>query len=92
MSAPGKIWTKDPDAVVNFTIDWAKVLGTDTITTSTFTPDSGLTKDAASKTDSTSTVKLSGGTLGEDYDVLNRIVTAGGLTHDRTFRILVRQQ
>lgn len=92
MSAPLRVYQKDPGATLNYTVDWSAWLGADTIATSTFTVPSGITKDAESNTTTTATVKLSGGTDGSDYSVVNRITTAGGLTDERTIQINVRQQ
>ena len=92
MSQPLKTFSKDPQAALTYTVDWEPWLNGDTIATSTFTPASGITKDSQSNTTLTATVKLSAGTVGEDYDVVNRITTTAGLTDERTIRILVRQQ
>lgn len=92
MSAPLRVYQKDPSAALTYTIDWEKWLGADTVSTSTWTVPSGITKDSDSATTTVATVKLSGGTLGADYDVVNRIVTAGGLQDERTLRIQVREQ
>jgi hypothetical protein len=82
-------YTKDPDASLDYGINWAAWLGTDTIATSTWIVDVGLTKGTASNTTTTTTVWLSGGTLGVTYKAVNRIVTAGGRTNDRTLRVRV---
>lgn len=90
-------YTKDPNAVVDFAIDWSAWLaltppGTaDTISTSTWTVPAGLTKGSEINTTTKATVWLSGGTAGETYEITNRIVTAGGRTYDQTLRIVVRE-
>jgi len=85
-------FTKDPDAVLDYTWDWEDWLDSDTISSSSVIVESGLTADSDSNTTTTVTVWLSGGTLGEDYKVTNRIVTAGSRTDDRTIIIKVREQ
>jgi len=85
-------FTKDPDAVLDYTWDWEDWLDSDTISSSSVIVESGLTADSDSNTTTTATVWLSGGTLGEDYKVTNRIVTAGSRTDDRTIIIKVREQ
>jgi hypothetical protein len=85
-------FTKDPDAILDYTFDWSEWLGTDTISTSTFTLTSGITKDSDSKTTTTTTIWLSGGTSGSTYLVTNRIVTVGGRTEDRSIMIEVRSR
>jgi len=82
-------WTKDADAVLDFTIDWEDWLGTDTISTSTWTVASGITEDSSTNTTTTTTVWLSGGTAGATYTVTNRIVTLAGRTEDRDLLILI---
>lgn len=88
-------FTKDPDEVLDYEIDWTKWLsGDDTISTSSWTVPSGITKDSDSITDDTKSTKiwLSGGTDGTDYDLLNEIVTANGRTAQRTITIGVRSR
>jgi hypothetical protein len=78
---------KDPDAVLDYSIDWGDWLGTDKIATSTWTVSPGINASGASKTDTTATIWLSGGTAGQTYTVHNRITTVGGRTNDQTFKI-----
>lgn len=88
---------KDPNAVLDYVIDWAATgddwLDGDTITgTPVWTVDTGLTKASSSNTTTTTTVWLSGGTAGTTYTVSCRIVTAGGRTEDRSFRIVCAER
>ena len=85
-----KIFTKDPEAVLDYGIDWDAHdwLGADTISTSTWTVPSGITKVTDSKTTTTTTIWLSGGTAGETYPVKDHIVTAGGRAEDCTLTIV----
>lgn len=85
------VFTKDPNAVLDYQIDWSAWLGVDTILTSTWIVPDGITKDDASVTTTTATIWLSGGTAGESYRVTNRIVTVGERTNDRSIAIVVRQ-
>lgn len=86
-------YIKDPDAVLDYQWDWATWLPTgDTIASATVTSDIGLTVDSASNTATVVTAWLSGGTVGESYDVTCRVVTADGRTDDRTITLLIRQQ
>jgi hypothetical protein len=87
------VWPpKDPDEVLDYTIDWSERLDSDTISTSTFTftTQAGLVKDSDSKTTTTTTVWLSAGTLGEQGEILNRVVTSGGRTMDQTVKLKLR--
>ena len=78
---------KDPDSVLDYSIDWAAWLGDDTIATSTWVisgSDASLVEDSSSNTDTASTIWLSGGNLKSVYTVTNRIVTDEGRTADRS--------
>lgn len=83
---------KDPDAVLDYRIDWSAWLGDDTITASTWTVPSGIAKDSDTHDTTSATIWLSGGTLMTSYKLVNRIVTAGGRTEDRTLPIDVRDR
>lgn len=85
-------FTKDPNAVLDYTIDWTRWLSGDQIVTSEWLVPTGLTKVADSKTASSATVWLSGGTAGQSYTVTNRITTTGGRTEDRSFTIRVEER
>ena len=85
-------YTKDPQAVLDYTIDWAKWLAAgETISTSSWDV-SGVTKDSDSKTDTTATVWLSGGTAGETATAINHIVTSAGRADDRTIALTVESR
>lgn len=82
---------KDPDDILDYGINWAARLGTDTISASTWIVEDGITQDSASFTDTTTAIWLSGGTAGVTYDITNRIVTAAGRQIDQTVSIAVLQ-
>jgi hypothetical protein len=87
------VYVKDKDAVLDYKVDWATWLqASETISTSTFTVPAGITKDSQSNTTTTATVWLSGGTVGQEYAVINRITTNQGRTDDRTITIRVQEQ
>ncbi len=83
---------KDPDAVLDYTFNWASWLGTDTIASSTVTAEDGLTVDSKSQTSTAVTAWLSGGTAKESYSVTCHIVTAAGREDDRTIGITVQER
>lgn len=84
------IYNKDPDAVLDYSVDWAAWLGADTIATSTWpVVPAGITKDSDTNDTTSATIWLSGGTAGQTYQITNRIVTAGGRTDDRTITIQI---
>ena len=95
---------KDPDAIRTYTIDYADGgpndataddtgwLQTDTISTSAWTLDTGITADAEANTTTTASVKISGGVVGRKYKAVNRIVTVNGETDDRTLEVQIVQK
>jgi len=77
-----KVFIKDPDAIEWFGVDWTDrlagelpLVAADTIGTSSWTVPAGLTSVSTMLTDYVTGVKLSGGTAGESYRVVNEIVT-----------------
>lgn len=78
-------FTKDPNAILDYTVDWTRWLNGDAIATSEWTIPDGLTKVTDSRTSKTATVWLSSGGAGQSYTITNRITTTGGRTEDRSF-------
>lgn len=89
-----RTFTKDPDAVLDYTVDWGTDgwLGADTIAAVDWTVPAGLTLDSATNTTTTATAWLSGGTVDTDYTVTCHITTAGGREDDRSLLIQVRDR
>ena len=83
---------KDPDAVLDFSVDWTDWLASDTIVTGTWTVPSGITEVSHSSTTKISTIFISGGADKQTYALTNRINTSGGRTDERTIYILVKNQ
>ena len=84
---------KDPDAILDYSVDWSKWLAADQIETSAwFVSDPALETTDDSKTTTRTTVWLAGGVAGQSYTVTNRITTAGGRTDDRSFVIQVQDR
>ena len=83
---------KDPQANLDYSVDWTSWLGSDTIATSTWTVPTGLTKVSDSKTTEIATVWLSGGTVGQEYTVTNHIKTAAGRDDERSIIIQVQER
>ena len=86
-------YVKDPNAVLDYAVDWSGWLAvSETITTSTWTVPTGITKDSDSHSTTKATVWLSGGMAGTRYRLVNRVVTNQGRTDDRSILILVRER
>ena len=84
----GAFIRKDPQSVLDYTIDFSSWLPTSTtISSDTWTVDTGITKDSDSNTTTTATATLSGGTAGTVYEIKCVVVTSGGLTVARRFRV-----
>lgn len=86
--------SKDPNEVKDYELDWSDRLETasDTISTSAWsivTDSPTLVIDSSSTTTTVTKVWLSAGTDGTTYDLLNRVVTAGGRTYDQTVKLRV---
>lgn len=82
---------KDPEEVLDYKIDWTKRLGADTIIASDWPdPPAGITVDSALFSAKTTTIWLSGGTLGKSYTLTNRITTAAGRTMEQSVVLPVK--
>ena len=85
-------FTKDPNAVLDYSVDWSRWLAGDEISASEWIVAVGLTKASETNSPTKTTVWLSGGVAGQGYSVTNRITTAGGRTEDRSFTIRVEER
>ncbi len=85
-------FTKDPDAILDYMIDWSAWLVDDKISVSTWVADTGLTVDSDTFTNSTTTVWLSGGTALSRYEIINHITTEAGREDDRTIIIVCKDK
>lgn len=84
---------KDPQSVLDYGVDWSDWLASgETISTSTWTVPTGITKDSDSKGDNSTLIWLSGGTAGTTYQLANKIVTSDSRTVERTIEIIVEQR
>lgn len=85
---------KDPDAKLDFTINWEPWLKeVDDVISSTTAPTwiipSGLTKHQESNTSYKSTVWVSAGVPGTTYVLVNRITTQAGRIDDRSIQLTI---
>ena len=83
---------KDPNAVLDYVIDWSTWLGTDTIASSSWSADTGITIDSDTNTTTSAQVWLSGGSAGRRYTVTNSIITATGRKDDRSMLIVCAER
>ncbi|HZT29481.1 MAG TPA: hypothetical protein VFA33_06340 [Bryobacteraceae bacterium] len=86
-------FTKDPNAVLDYAIDWSKWLAGDQIDESEWAVNpTGLTASDEANTPTQATVWLSGGSVGASYTVTNRITTQAGRTDERSFIVQVQDR
>lgn len=84
---------KDPNEILDYQVNWAARLGTDTIATSTFIlVDGHVVIDSNTHTSQVATVWVSGGTLGEICVLTNRITTVGLRTLDQSIKFKVKSK
>jgi Ni2+-binding GTPase involved in maturation of urease and hydrogenase len=82
--------SKDPQEVLDYEIDWSARIGSDTISNSVFSVvDGDVVIDSDSKTSTTTTAWLSGGSLGTTCHLANHIVTSAGREMDQTVKIKI---
>lgn len=88
MTAPGQ-YLKSPTANLDYGVDWSPWLATgETISTSTWTIQTGLTSSNPANTNTLAIVWLAGGAPGVNYTAQNQITTSQGRTDARTLHIL----
>ena len=87
-------FTKDPDAVLDYSVDWSAWLAGDQISSSEWLLEEGaaIEKVTDTSTATGATVWLRGGNAATTYLVTNRIVTVGGRTDDRTISVKVEDR
>ena len=87
-------FTKDPDAILDYSVEWSPWLAGDEISSSAWLLEEGAQLEIVSdsKTATSATVWLRGGQKGTTYLVTCRIVTVGGRTDDRTFSVKVEDR
>lgn len=89
---------KDPDAVLDYTIDWgADYLASDELLAASewsVIPDEqgGITVEGNDFDASTSTVKAGGGIAGRIYRLVNRVTTAAGRIDERSIVLRVEDR
>ena len=87
------VFRKDPDARLDYAVDWSEWLASgETITASAWVVPAGLTEGTKSFDDDSTKVWLSGGDDGETYIVANKITTSADRVDERSFEILVEHR
>ncbi len=87
-------FTKDPDGIIDYTVRWTAWLPSgDSISSSVwFLPAPEIVKVSEASTSTDAVIFLASGTVGQIYEVTNRIVTAGARQNDQTISILIEDK
>jgi len=88
---------KDPDALLDYELEWGDWLDGDTISNSEWIVPAGITKDATkgdrvSDAGTETIIWLRGGAEGQKYTLTNRITTVAGRIDDRTVTLKIRSK
>jgi len=84
---------KDPDSVIDYGVDWSTWLTTgETIASSAWVVPGDLTSVSESNTTTETAIFLSGGIVGTEYTVTNRITTSASRTEDRSMLIKCQEK
>lgn len=87
------VYAKDPQAVIDYSLDWDDFYleSGETIATSVWSvlPSGEMAIDGSANTTSVATVTVSAGTNGHVYRLTNRITTSLGRTEERSVTIRV---
>jgi hypothetical protein len=88
-----RTYIKDPDATLDYGFRFGDWLETgETITASTWSVPSGITKESDNFADDQTIIWLSGGTVDETYTLTNSIETSSGRIDDRSLRIKIKNR
>lgn len=99
--------TKDPDEVVDYSVDWSRFLGTATISTVKWYVDDadgvkteidttdvvdGIQNVTATNTNTVATINLGLGTLNKEYKFYCEITDSTGSVAERVVKIRIKEQ
>jgi hypothetical protein len=85
---------KDPDAYLDFPMDWNAWLtdGRETVSTAVWTVPTGLTLGTETLADNVAVAWISGGTAGEVYTVSCKVTSSSGRIDERSIVIVVEER
>jgi len=86
------IGTHDPDAILDYPVDFSDWLGDDVYASHTVMTTEGLTVQSSDFAGGVVTVWLTGGTLGRKASFTVRMVTAAGRRDDRTLWLKIKDR
>lgn len=89
--AEAMLWPwKDPNEILDYGLDWSRVLEGDPIATSQWIFESSqgtIVLDSSTHDEQTTIAWFSGGTVNDEALLVNRITTLGGRTLDQSVRL-----
>jgi hypothetical protein len=87
-----KPYVKDPDAILDYYINWEPWLLGDPIETSSWNATGTISMGEQLLLGQVTGIWVSGGVVGERATLTNHILTAGGRVDDRTILLLISEQ
>jgi len=92
MSDSYNYFIKGQSSILDFSVDWTQWLDDDTLSSVVWTVPSGITKHDENNSSYIATIWLSGGTLGQSYDIVCSITTIAGRVDSRTITVIIRDR
>lgn len=85
---------KDPEAILDYVIDWTQYLAPEEVIQdfNVTCEGGGVTVSGSTEADGRVRFMLSGGVAGRDYSIVCEIITNAGRTDQRTINLPVRQR
>jgi hypothetical protein len=84
---------KDPDEVLDYSIDWSgRLSGDDTISLSVWTVPAGITNEEEDKSGRDDHAVAVGRHRRQTYSFLNRVTTVGGRVMDQTVTLKIKSK
>lgn len=91
-ASQAQLWDyKDPDAILDYSVDWTPWLAGNTISSVIWTITSGtVVKVSQGNTDTIATIRLSGGQLNEVCLIICHVICANGEEEDQTCKLPIK--
>ncbi len=90
-----QVYVKDPGAVLDYSIDWGTgyLQSGETLSSSIWTIfPADMTQNSASNAAGVTSITVSGGAVGQIYQLTNRITTSQGRTDERSITVRVEHR
>ena len=87
------VYDKDPNSTLDYLVNWSTWLQVgEVITDHEVVKQGSIVIDSSTNDDTTVTVWISGGQIGEYTQVTTRVSTNQGRIEDKTFRLVVKER